>query len=791
MSEHIDLSRRRILATLGTVGVASAGAGLSTSAFFSDQETFENNRLVAGTLDVGVGYTAHYSDWSDDEDDGLDGSVRMFEGGPDEVGRVDELAADEVGLPTNDAWLVAVDEGDVGAFLENTQTGAYPNVGTDADPEQGPVTCVDGAAMPQADDAPRPVIELTDVKPGDFGEVTFDFVLCDNPGYVWLTGALRAASENGTTEPEADDPDEESGVVELLDTIRAALWVDDGGDGPGGNADGNNFQNADETPLVVGTLRDVLGVGAGGSGAVLNAGLNGDLPAAQGGGTGRNCFSAETTHSLVFAWWLPVDHGNEVQSDGVRFDLGLYAEQCRHNDGVREAEFPRAVAESFLAATDVGEDDAVFFAGPVDPGMVLRDLDGTELTLPTDPGTYYVFVVDEQPTAGFAHSLRFAWLDTDSGATDEVDAAWWPQFGTVPQFEFPGTPTTVQGRSFFFGTEPSGSPSALETPSDGQLLDGDTGVCLPIADDEPVGALGDGERDQQADDEPCIPLQNVPTTETNFAEQLNYALVLDGGLWRDERGNANLWNSDTMAGWAAEVESWLEGENYLVQRISQLHGTAPGVPAGQDPPELPGPFETQPNQDGSGHVPSPAYDQLEAVFGQYASAFASASRGELGPTTIHFVLVVIAHGHPNHNPSKTPPDEESDEDDAFFIMADPGKPTTPNGQGAFIPWTSQSIVRPWGTIGYDAGVKQWLAAFPNDKVSITVIALSCWSGEGEMVVDDVVEWVVASAGVDSTTSARSVKDFLGDRPDLGEMYDALHAPKVRHPDQGNLGPLDS
>jgi hypothetical protein len=30
-------------------------------------------------------------------------------------------------------------------------------------------------------------------------------------------------------------------------------------------------------------------------------------------------------------WWLPIDHGNEVQSDSVTFDLGFYTEQCRHN----------------------------------------------------------------------------------------------------------------------------------------------------------------------------------------------------------------------------------------------------------------------------------------------------------------------------------------------------------------------------------------------------------------------------------------------------------------------------
>jgi len=55
---------------------------------------------------------------------------------------------------------------------------------------------------------PRPLIDIEDVKPGDFGEVTFDFALCDNPGYLWMNGELLENAENGLTEPEADDPDE-------------------------------------------------------------------------------------------------------------------------------------------------------------------------------------------------------------------------------------------------------------------------------------------------------------------------------------------------------------------------------------------------------------------------------------------------------------------------------------------------------------------------------------------------------------------------------------------------------
>jgi len=319
MTEQFDISRRKALAALGTIGVASAGAGLGTSAYFSDQETFDNNQLTAGTLDLGVGYSAHYSDWSDDEGEGVP-NVRMYPG--DGTGGVDDLEGDEVGLPANAAWLIAVSDdspdesgrdGDVAAqFLDNTQYDSYNDGGLDC-----PLDDTD-----QADGIGRPVIDLDDVKPGDFGEVTFDFILCDNPGFVWLDGTLRSASENGTTEPEADDPDEVPGEVELLDTVRAAVWLDDG----------NNYQNGDESPLVVGSIAEVLGMLGEES---LGTALNGDIPAPEGGGAAgaRNCFSGGTEHSFVFAWWVPVDHGNEIQSDSVTFDLGLYTEQCRHNDG--------------------------------------------------------------------------------------------------------------------------------------------------------------------------------------------------------------------------------------------------------------------------------------------------------------------------------------------------------------------------------------------------------------------------------------------------------------------------
>ncbi|MFB6109222.1 MAG: SipW-dependent-type signal peptide-containing protein [Haloplanus sp.] len=497
--DRFELSRRKALAALGTIGVASAGAGLGTSAYFSDQETFQNNQLTAGTLDLGVGYSSHYYDGST----GVD-SLEMYTGAG--TGDASDLPDGKTGMPSNDAWLVAVDDADADTFLSNTSTGEVTNQGCAGDGADvvGALTQADGESA---------VIDLADVKPGDFGEVTFDLELCSNPGYVWANNPNGfTADENGVTEPEADDPDEESGTVELLDAVQAAVWLDDG----------NNYQNGGERPLLVDSLRNVLsalnsgnGVRIDGSNTALadaapedftRVGVNrfdvdgdgtydadidldadpvdsGSVAHATSGGTattdyvtssvslpsgttlgdvnsnglsyeyvegsgneqsdpdevyllleddagarrvvwrtwndgddtttswttrevgaevtdgfagnsGRNwsesgvshtadltddgdislantevlamavgrgntsnarvldvyyrnpsynssslgefptsCFRGETAFSAVFAWWLPVDHANEVQSDTVEFDLGFYTEQCRHNDG--------------------------------------------------------------------------------------------------------------------------------------------------------------------------------------------------------------------------------------------------------------------------------------------------------------------------------------------------------------------------------------------------------------------------------------------------------------------------
>ena len=320
MDGNFELTRRQAFAALGTIGVASAGAGLGTSAYFSDQETFENNQLTAGTLDMKVAATEHYSDWSPDE--------------AEYAGMATDAASTDIRLPAGkgqtDARDIAIDvDGD-------NYANFFDAISTDGDGD--PYNRVNGGVSAATDglcgtesDADGPVIvDISDVKPGDFGGAQFAFELCDNPGYVWLTGGLDSANENDVTEPEADDPDEESGVVELLDAIQVTYSV-----GPI-NGDPSGFEDTDAgfQPVEQYTLREFLAT-LDGDGIALD----GDIDAEVGGGTGeQGCFAGSlddgsAVHQVSVVWWLPIDHGNQVQSDSATFELGFYTEQCRHNAG--------------------------------------------------------------------------------------------------------------------------------------------------------------------------------------------------------------------------------------------------------------------------------------------------------------------------------------------------------------------------------------------------------------------------------------------------------------------------
>ena len=209
MTEHNDpklnsLSRRSILGGIGAVGIASAGAGLGTSAFFSDEEEFMNNSLQAGTLDLKLDYKATYL------------------GGP---GRLDAVEA--MGYP--DAEEILEDDESTGRYL----LAQAPS----PEDEQAWEDLVQGEAFdfcsPAADEFlvngdGIPMFTLDDVKPGDSGEVTVSIHICDNPGYLRMMGDITGNVENGQTEPEINAEGEDTdGIGELADAIEVCVWYDE------------------------------------------------------------------------------------------------------------------------------------------------------------------------------------------------------------------------------------------------------------------------------------------------------------------------------------------------------------------------------------------------------------------------------------------------------------------------------------------------------------------------------------------------------------------------------------
>ena len=185
-----NLSRRKVLAGLGAVGLASAGAGLGTSAFFSDEESFESNTLTAGTLDLLV-------DWQQTYDFG-DGHT-FVSAHPDHDGDGEQSieADNDAGQIRYSDFPDEEDEDSNGANIKVLDCSNIPPL-SEADFGTDPVT---GEAM-------ETLVQFTDVKPGDSGEITFSLHLCDNPGYIWMQ-AGNVTEDGGTAaEPEmAVDPD--------------------------------------------------------------------------------------------------------------------------------------------------------------------------------------------------------------------------------------------------------------------------------------------------------------------------------------------------------------------------------------------------------------------------------------------------------------------------------------------------------------------------------------------------------------------------------------------------------
>jgi predicted ribosomally synthesized peptide with SipW-like signal peptide len=175
-NDTIGLSRRKMLAGLGAVGVASAGAGLGTTAYFNDTETFENNTLTAGELDLKLDYKSTYL------------------GGPGRLEHVQSMGYPDAEDLGDGRYLLgqAPSPADMQAWEDLVQGEQFDFCSPEADQY-----LVNGSGIP--------VFTLDDVKPGDSGEVTISIHICDNPAFLYLSGELTENAENGQSEPEMED----------------------------------------------------------------------------------------------------------------------------------------------------------------------------------------------------------------------------------------------------------------------------------------------------------------------------------------------------------------------------------------------------------------------------------------------------------------------------------------------------------------------------------------------------------------------------------------------------------
>jgi Ca-activated chloride channel family protein len=437
-----ELSRRKVLAGLGTVGAASAAAGLGTSALFSDTESFEDNTLTAGSLDLKVDWEEHYSYPQvygfDDPASGLD------------VTRTEpEDTSSYTTLPAPENPMLWVHEEDLDAYMDNTAIEAFPDPDDDGVQESfdmGDVGsfCDDGADTPSdldpvesfrtnnddtmENEERTPLVNLNDVKPGDFGELTLSFHLCDNDGYVWIQGDLVGVSENGITEPESDAAGEDApddDTVELLDEVQTALWYDGDCDNVF-EAGGGQSTGGESADVVI-----VLDRSGSMSGSAITEATNGANTLIDALGPDDQVSVVSFADGVTLDQGLTMNHNaaqtavnNISTGGGTNMEAGV---QQAHEELYQDDEFGSAYGESgnarpnarkivvFLSdgvanedsgvgdsndspteeATDLKNEGAEVFTIAYGSGAATQTLDDVATDPPDGPEDQYAFIADE------------------------------------------------------------------------------------------------------------------------------------------------------------------------------------------------------------------------------------------------------------------------------------------------------------------------------------------------------------------------------------------------------------
>jgi Ca-activated chloride channel family protein len=202
--EPYTVSRRSVLAGLGTIGIASAGAGLGTTAFFSDGERVSAS-LDAGRLDLKLDYRTTYVPGN---------RVTPF----DSVGVIPDTDMDGDG--SDDRYLL---DQVPDLRYESGELAGRPLSEQDWGDAVKPLGCDDASFV---DGEAGVLFALDDVKPKDGGEFPISLPHCDTPAYLWLRGEATAEAENVAYEPETSAGDDGGAVGELADYLYVEAFYD-------------------------------------------------------------------------------------------------------------------------------------------------------------------------------------------------------------------------------------------------------------------------------------------------------------------------------------------------------------------------------------------------------------------------------------------------------------------------------------------------------------------------------------------------------------------------------------
>ena len=290
-SQLYDLSRRKMLAGLGAIGLASAGAGLGTSAYFSDTESFENNTLTAGTLDMSVAATV------------MAANDYWVEEGALELSAVADSQDAVVGLQVDDVkpgdWAIICFEIDVGTnpgYVQVSTANFDESGGANPEPEQDAEGDADNDA--------------------DLGEYLLTTV------WQQYNGPTDGSPGGAKTDLDILDPVFNNASDDLNISYQEPFDLDGNVDtDTDGDIDGDDrahYTNAREA-------NDVF------SGGYVIRDDNGDILAIGSDAAGDNEGVADT-YEFCLLLELPYEVDNVVQGDSISFDLVFETEQVRNND---------------------------------------------------------------------------------------------------------------------------------------------------------------------------------------------------------------------------------------------------------------------------------------------------------------------------------------------------------------------------------------------------------------------------------------------------------------------------